>query len=56
MAGLAAAVLAGGTLFGTCEVRLHDAVIDGTKFFLLDLLDPSNYIEAATSGGDTTGT
>lgn len=36
------ATLAGGTLFGTCETRLHDSIIDGTKIFLVSLLDPSN--------------
>jgi hypothetical protein len=34
--------LGGGTLFGTCELRLHDAIINGTKLWVTSLLDPSN--------------
>jgi hypothetical protein len=40
---LLAASMGGGTLFASCEMRLHDAVIDGTKFWLLNLFDPSNF-------------
>ena len=28
------AVLAGGSLFGACEIRVHDAVICGTKNYI----------------------
>lgn len=51
---LVAAMLAGGTLFATCETRIHDSLITGTKNFLYTLLDPSNLvIDFGT--GDTTG-
>ena len=33
---------AGGALYGTCETRVHDAIVDGTQLFVLSLLDPSN--------------
>jgi hypothetical protein len=36
--------LSGGSLFGTCAVRVHDSVIQGTQLFILSLLDPSNII------------
>jgi len=39
---LLAAMLAGGTLFGTCEMRVRDALVDGSKSFLLSL--PSSLI------------
>ena len=42
MAAFVAATLAGGTLFGTCEMRVHDALIDGSKNFIYQLLSPSN--------------
>ena len=28
------AALAGGSLFGACEIRLHDAIVGGSKDFL----------------------
>lgn len=31
-------LLGGGTLFGTCEMRLRDALVDGSKTFLLTSL------------------
>lgn len=39
-----AATLAGGTLFGTCQTRIHDSVINGTQLFILNLLNPSNVV------------
>lgn len=39
-----AATLAGGTLFGTCDIRMRTALVDGTKLFLISLLNPSNFI------------
>jgi hypothetical protein len=39
---LLAAVLAGGTLFGTCELRVRDALVNGSKSFLLGL--PSSLV------------
>lgn len=38
------AVLAGGSLFGTCEVRLHDAIVGGSKDFLNSLLSPNSVL------------
>ncbi len=38
-----AASLAGGTVFGTCEARIHDSFINGTRLFVANLLDPSNF-------------
>jgi hypothetical protein len=35
-------LLAGGSLFATCEARLHDSIVDGTKFWFLGLFDPAN--------------
>jgi hypothetical protein len=32
---LLTALLSGGTLFGTCEMRVRDALVDGSKSFLL---------------------
>jgi hypothetical protein len=45
------AVIAGGTVFGTCEIRLHDALINGTKLWISQILDPSNI--DFTADGDT---
>jgi len=42
---VAAAALAGGVLPASCQTRLHDSVIEGTKNFVSTLLDPSRYIE-----------
>ena len=41
--GLAAAsLLSGGTVLGTCEARLHDSAVNGTKAWFLGLFDPAN--------------
>ena len=40
-----AAVLAGGSLFGGCEVQLKDAMVSASKDFLRSLLDPTNVLE-----------
>lgn len=37
-----AAALAGGSLFGACEIRLHDAIVGGTKEYLGSLFSPGN--------------
>ncbi len=35
--------LAGGTVLGTCNVRLHDAITQGTQQYILNsLLSPCN--------------
>lgn len=38
-----ASLLSTGTLFGSCEMTLHDAFVDASKFVVADLLDPSNF-------------
>ena len=35
----AATVLAGGTVLGTCEVRLHDAFVTSTKSLVLGVFE-----------------
>ena len=37
-----ATVLGGGMLPATCETRIHDAVVDGSRNFAYVVLDPSN--------------
>lgn len=51
------ALLAGGTTLGTCEMRLRDAAVLGTKqYFLQDflpgLIDPQGLVEDVVDGGD----
>ena len=36
-----AVTLGGGTLFGTCQMRLRDAFVDGSKQVLSSFLDAS---------------
>jgi len=38
------AALAGGSLFGACEVRLHDAIVGGSMNFLSSLLNPDKVL------------
>lgn len=40
-----AAALASGSLVSTCQTRLKDAIISGSKDYLFALLDPSNIAE-----------
>lgn len=51
---LLAALLAGGTLFGTCEMRVRDAFVEGSKStlfqLLADLSDPSNLYPETDDG------
>ena len=39
------AALAGGSLFGACEVRFRDAIVSGFKDYLRTLLDPSSILQ-----------
>jgi len=39
------AALAGGSLFGACEVRLKDAIVGGSKDFLSALISPDNVLQ-----------
>lgn len=53
---LLAAVLTAGTLFGTCEVRVRNALISGSKSALFDLLGdvsslPNIDLESVAEGG-----
>lgn len=37
-----ATMLGGGLLPATCETRIHDAFVDGSRNFAFVVLDPSN--------------
>ncbi len=37
-----ATILGGGMLPATCETRIHDAFVDGSRNFAFAVLDPSN--------------
>lgn len=50
-----AAALAGGSLLGACEIRLHNAIVDGTKGYVFTLFDPSLYDGLFDDLFDTTG-
>lgn len=49
-----AAVLASGSLFQTCETRLRDAFVMGTKDFVLSLFDPQNVLDQIAEDEATT--
>ena len=53
MTKLVAATLAGGTLFGTCEIRLRDAFVDGGRLFISQILSPGNFIIVDDTPPDT---
>lgn len=40
-----AAVLASGSLFQTCETRLRDAFVTGSRDYFLSLFDPTTVLE-----------
>ena len=40
-----AAALAGGSLFGACEVRLKNAFVGGSKDYLASLLSPDAVLQ-----------
>jgi hypothetical protein len=42
---LLAALVAGGTLFGNCQMRMKNSLVDGTKTWFFGLLDPSNLLQ-----------
>jgi hypothetical protein len=44
LAVLTAVALAGGTMFGTCQARIRDSVVNGTQLFILNLFDPANVV------------
>lgn len=54
--GAVVALLGGGSVFDACEVRLHDAFVQGTKDLVASFLDPANLIPATgnTASGNTT--
>jgi len=39
------ATLAGGSLFGACEIRIHDAVVGGTKDFVSSVLTSEEVLQ-----------
>ncbi len=41
-----AAALAGGSMLTTCESRLRDAVVNGSKDYLFSILDPNAIVDA----------
>ena len=45
IAMLLATTLAGGTLFGTCELRVRDAFVNGAQIFVSQALDPTNFLD-----------
>ncbi len=47
-----AAALAGGSVFGACEARLKDAVVNGSKDYLAALLDPTLVLELLLEGSE----
>ena len=54
LAMILAATLAGGSLMSTCQTRLKDAIISGSKDYLFTLLDPSSIAEfLLDQDGDT---
>ncbi len=49
--------LVGGTVFSTCQTQLRDAVVFGTKAYVLDvLLDPQTVIEILVGSDGEVGT
>ena len=48
------AALAGGTTLQSCESRLHDAIVQGTRGYISTLLDPTNLIGAILVPDTTT--
>jgi hypothetical protein len=49
-----AAALAGGTVFTSCDTRVREAVIGGSKDFLFTLLSPSNVTDLLFGSDITT--
>jgi hypothetical protein len=46
------AALAGGSLFGACEVRFRDAIVSGSKDYLRTLLDPASILQLLSPEGN----
>lgn len=42
--------LTGGTLFGTCELRVRDAFVNGAQIFVSQALDPTNFLDLTSNG------
>ncbi|RME40507.1 MAG: hypothetical protein D6788_03185 [Planctomycetota bacterium] len=38
-------LLSGGTLFSTCETRVRDAAVQGTKNFFFSLFNPTTVVQ-----------
>lgn len=41
LAGTFVAMMAGGSLFTSCQTRIRDSVVGGSRSFVLSLLDPA---------------
>jgi len=50
------AALAGGSLFGACEVQIRNAIVNGSKDFLQSLLDPTNILQSISPGSSNSST
>ena len=51
-----AMMLVGTCFAGTCEVRVRDALVEGTQNFVLNtLLNPANFIITPASGAANDG-
>ena len=48
-----AAALTGGTLLGTCEMRLREAIILGSQAVISQALDPNNFFPETSGNGPT---
>ncbi len=46
------ATLAGGSMFTSCQTRLRDAVVAGSKDYLVTLLDPASFVEFLTADSE----
>ena len=50
------AALAGGSLFGACEVQIRNAIVNGSKDFLQSLLDPTNVLQSLSPDSSSSST
>ena len=50
-----AAALVGGSMLSTCDTRLRDAVVSGSKQYFFGLLSPDAIVEALFGSQNTPG-
>jgi hypothetical protein len=48
-----AAALAGGSMLSTCDTRLRDAVVSGSKDYFFSLLNPNTIVNVLFGDQDT---